>query len=178
MPYLRPSVTLALLAALCLPALAGAKDWQGVEPGRSACADVVTRFGEPAQRRARGAGAVLVYKDDQALPGAKSAQFICRGDGVVEEIEFFVATALDAESIEGTYGRPEVKTFDQAFNKVWQYPTLGVTVFFDKDANVKAIRFSAGAKGAKAAGAAQPGQPAQPAKGAGAPAPAAAEKAP
>jgi len=177
MPSLRPSVTLALLlaAALALPVLAGAKDWQGVDPGRSACADVVTRFGEPAQRRARGAGSVLVYKDDQALPGAKSAQFICRGDGVVEEIEFFVATALDAESIEGTYGKPEVKTFDQAFNKVWQYPTLGVTVFFDKDANVRAIRFSAGAKGAKGAGAAQP---AQPTKGAGAPAPAATEKAP
>ena len=57
-----------------------------------------------------------------------------------------VATALDAESIEGTYGKPEVKTFDQAFNKVWQYPTLGVTVFYDKDSAVKAIRFSAGAR--------------------------------
>ena len=170
MPSTRPSVTAGLLLALTLPALAAAKDWQGVDPGRSACADVVTRFGEPAQRRTRGAGSVLVYKDDQALPGAKTAQFICRGDGVVEEIEFFVATALDAESIEGTYGKPEVKTFDQAFNKVWQYPALGVTVFFDKDSNVKAIRFSPGGKAARGAAAA----PA--AKGGGA-APAAAEKA-
>jgi hypothetical protein len=177
MPSTRPSPTLAplLAAALALPALAGAKDWQGIDPGKSACADVVTRFGEPAQRRARGAGSVLVYKDDQALPGTKAAQFICRADGVVEEIEFFVATALDPESIEGTYGKPEVKTFDQSFNKVWQYPTLGVTVFFDKDSAVKAIRFSAGSKGVKAAGAAQP---AQPVKGAGVPAPAATEKAP
>jgi hypothetical protein len=176
MPSTRPSSPLAplLAVALALPVLAGAKDWQGIDPGKSACADVVTRFGEPAQRRARGAGSVLVYKDDQALPGTKAAQFICRADGVVEEIEFFVATALDAESIEGTYGKPEVKTFDQAFNKVWQYPTLGVTVFFDKDSTVKAIRFSSGPKGAKGAG----GSPAP--KGAAAAPPAAdkAEKAP
>ena len=85
---------------------------------------------------------MLAYKGDQALPGTKEAQFHCRADGVVEEITVFLATPLDGESIEGTYGKPATRTFTDTFQKVWQYPHKGVTVFFDREGQVQAITFS------------------------------------
>lgn len=139
----------SLIIALLLPLAVHAKAWQGVEPGKSTIDDVGTKFGEPTSRVKRGGRVVLAYKGEQALPGTKEAQFHCRPDGVVEEITVFLSTPLDGESIEGTYGKPTTRTFTDSFQKVWQYPQKGVTVFFDRDGAVQAISFSAGtAKGA------------------------------
>ena len=134
----------SLIIALLLPAAAHAKAWQGVEPGKTTADEVGTRFGEPTSRVKRGNRQVLAYKGDQALPGTKEAQFHCRADGVVEEITVFLAAPLDGESIEGTYGRPTTRTFTDTFQKVWQYPGKGVTVFFDREGQVQAITFAAG----------------------------------
>jgi len=141
-----PSKRLAsVLALLLLPSLVQAKAWQNVDPGRSTAEEVVTKFGEPTTRVKRDTRTVVVYRGDQALPGTKQAQFVCRADGVVDEIVVFLATPLDADSIEGTYGNPQSKTFTDTFLKVWQYPAKGVTVFFEKDGNVGSIKFTAGA---------------------------------
>ncbi len=137
------AAALALLAALALPAAAGAKPWQGVEPGKTTADEVVARLGEPTSRVKRGPRTVVAYKGEQALAGTREAQFHCRPDGVVEEITVFLAQPLDAESIEGTYGKGQTKTFTDSFQKVWLYPQKGVSVFFDKDGNVEAIAFSA-----------------------------------
>jgi hypothetical protein len=139
-----------LILALLLPVAVPAKSWQGVDPGRSTADEVGTRFGEPTSRVKRGGRLVLAYKGDQALPGTREAQFHCRADGVVEEITVFLAAPLDADSIEGTYGRPTSKTFTDSFQKVWQYPAKGVTVFFDREAMVTAISFGPGKAGEKA----------------------------
>jgi hypothetical protein len=159
-----------LLIALLLPVTVPAKAWQGVEPGKSTLDEVSTKFGEPTSRVKRGTRVVLAYKGDQALPGTREAQFHCRADGVVEEITVFLTAPLDAESIEGTYGRPTSKTFTDTFQKVWQYPSKGVTVFFDRDGAVQAISFGAGTAGKGA------GKPAAEPKGRPAPEKAAAEK--
>jgi hypothetical protein len=152
----------SLIFALLLPAVVPAKAWQGVEPGKSTADDVGTKFGEPTSRVKRGNRLVLAYKGDQALPGTKEAQFHCRADGVVEEITVFLSTPLDGESIEGTYGKPTSKTFTDTFQKVWQYPQKGVTVFFDREGAVQAISFGPGAagKGADKAHAEPKGRPA------------------
>jgi hypothetical protein len=136
--------TAALFVALLLPVVVPAKAWQGIEPGKSTSDDVTTRFNEPTSRVKRGSRTVLAYKGDQALPGTREAQFHLRPDGVVEEITVFLTTPLDGESIEGTYGKPTSKTFTDSFQKVWQYPVKGVTVYFDKDGGVLAISFSPG----------------------------------
>ena len=143
MPSTRLASVAAALVALALPLAAVAKPWQGVEPGKTTADEVVVKLGEPTSRVKRGARTVVAYKGDQALPGTREAQFHCRADGVVEEITVFLATALDAESIEGTYGKPQTKTFTDSFQKVWLYPQKGVTVFFDKEGTVGAIAFSA-----------------------------------
>ena len=159
MPLTRPSVTAALLLALLVPALAEAKAWQGIEPGKSTADEVVARFGEPTTRKQRGARSVIAYKAEQALPGTKETQFHCRGDGVVEEITVFLSASLDAESVEGTFGKPQSKTFVEAtFQKVWLYPSKGVTVYFDKESNVDVITYTAPAtpKAAAAPAAATP----------------------
>jgi hypothetical protein len=143
MPSTRLASVLAALLALALPAAAAAKPWQGVEPGRSTADEVVTKLGEPTSRVKRGVRTVVAYKGDQALAGTREAQFHCRADGVVEEITVFLAVPLDADSIEGTYGKPQTKTFTDSFQKVWLYPQKGVTVFFDKEGAVEAIAFSA-----------------------------------
>jgi outer membrane protein assembly factor BamE (lipoprotein component of BamABCDE complex) len=143
MPLTRSSVTIALLLALLLPALAEAKAWQGIEPGKSTAEEVVARFGEPTTRKQRGARSVVAYKAEQALPGTKEVQFHCRTDGVVEEITVFLSASLDADSVEGTFGKPQSKTFVEAtFQKVWLYPAKGVTVYFDKESNVDVISYT------------------------------------
>jgi len=132
----------ATLAALLCPTAGLARAWQGIEPGRSRLEAVVTRFGEPTTRQARGQKSVSAYKGDQALPGTREVQFACRADGVVEEIVVFLAAPLDAESVEGTYGKPQARTFVEAtFQKVWLYPQKGVTVFFDKAGAAEIISY-------------------------------------
>jgi len=132
----------ATLAALLCPTAGLARAWQGIEPGRSKLEAVVTRFGEPTTRQARGQKSVAAYKGDQALPGTREVQFACRADGVVEEIVVFLAAPLDAESVEGTYGKPQARTFVEAtFQKVWLYPQKGVTVFFDKAGAAEIISY-------------------------------------
>jgi hypothetical protein len=136
------STAVAALLSLLPPALAQAKPWQGIEPGRSTVDEVVTRFGEPTTRKQRGQKAVVVYKGEQALPGTKEVQFSCRAGAVVEEITVFLANTLDAESVEGTFGKPPSRTFVEAtFQKVWLYPQKGVTVFFDKEGSVEVISY-------------------------------------
>jgi hypothetical protein len=131
----------SLIVALLLPAAVPAKAWQGVDPGKTTIDEVGTKFGEPTSRVKRGSRQVVAYKGDQALPGTKEAQFHCRADGVVEEITVFLSAPLDADSIEGTYGKPTTKTFTDSFQKVWQYPHKGVSVYFDREGLVQAISF-------------------------------------
>jgi hypothetical protein len=140
-----------LLALLC-PTAGQARPWQGIEPGRSRIDAVVTRFGEPTTRKQRGPRSVVAYKGDQALSGTKEVQFACRADGVVEEITVFLASPLDPESVEGTFGKPQSRSFVEAtFQKVWLYPQKGVTVFFDREGTVEAITYGvSSAKGAPA----------------------------
>jgi hypothetical protein len=132
----------ATLLALASPTTGQARAWQGIDPGHSTLEAVVTRFGEPTTRKTRGQKSVAAYKGDQALPGTKEVQFSCRADGVVEEIVVFLASPLDAESVEGTFGKAQARTFVEAtFQKVWLYPQKGVTVFFDKAGAVEIISY-------------------------------------
>ncbi len=160
-------LVLALLAAAALaPLPAAAKAWQGISPGSSTMDEVVNKFGEPTTRTKRSTRTVLAYLGEQALPGTKQAQFHVREDGVVLEITVFLATQLEREAIEGTYGRSPRKTFTDDFLPVWLYEAEGVTVYFTKDGFVNAISFSAGRTAAK------PPPAAKPAKGAAKAAPA------
>ncbi len=139
----------SLLAVALAPALAPAKPWQGITPGTSTQAEVVEKFGEPTTRTKRGAKQVLAYLGEQALPGTKQAQFHVSEDGTVQEITVFLATQLEREAIEGTYGKSPETTFTDAFLPVWIYRGAGVTVYFGKDGYVEAITFGPGAKAAR-----------------------------
>ncbi|HET6437929.1 MAG TPA: hypothetical protein VFG59_07700 [Anaeromyxobacter sp.] len=126
---------LAIIAALLAePALALARTWKGINPGTSLQAEVVQRFGEPTARTKRGNRTVLAYYGDQALEGTRQAQFHVDAAGIVQEITIFLSSPLDAETIEGTYGKPTKKTFvEDTFQKVWIYGSQGVTVYWAKD---------------------------------------------
>src|SRR5512133_3311922 len=162
--WIRPLLVFLAVA----PVIAAARPWQGIQPGTSTQAEVVERFGEPTTKTKRGAKTVLAYYGDQALSGTRQAQFHVDASGVVQEITIFLTAQLDAETVEGTYGKPPQRTFlEDTFQKVWLYPAAGVTVYFGKDGNVEALTFSQGkarpaasgpsAGGAPAAGAAAPG---------------------
>src|SRR6266545_3763149 len=145
------SIRLALLLAVALaPALAG----KGITPGATTQAGVTEKFGEPTTKTKRTGRTVLAYYGEQALDGTRQAQFHVDAQGVVVEITIFLTAQLDAESIEGTYGKPPQRTFvEDTFQKVWVYPASGVTVYFNKDGNVEALTFGPGTKGqAKASG--------------------------
>ncbi len=149
------SIRLALVLALAIPALAHARAWKGVNPGVSTQEEVVQKFGEPSNRTKRGGKTVLAYFGEQALEGTRQTQFHVDAGGVVSEITVFVTAQLDAETIEGTYGKPPQRSFvEDTFQKVWLYPQQGVTVYFSKDGSVEALTFTPGAKGAAKAQAA------------------------
>jgi hypothetical protein len=134
--------------ALALPAPAHARAWKGVNPGATTGAEVVEKFGEPTTKTKRTGRTVLAYYGDQAPDGTRQAQFhVDAATGVVVEITIFLTAHLDADSIEGTYGKPPQKTFvEDTFQKVWLYPTQGVTVYFNKEGAVEALTFAAGTK--------------------------------
>jgi hypothetical protein len=163
---MRPVLLTALLALGLLPHAASAKAWQGITPGVSTLEEVVNKFGEPTTRSKRATRTVLAYLGEQALPGTKQAQFHAREDGVVLEITVFLATQLERESIEGTYGKSPRKTFTDDFLPVWLYESDGVTVYFTKDGYVNAISFSAGRGPSKEPAATRPAPGKAPAKGA------------
>lgn len=137
---------LPLLVLLALgPGAASARAWRGVEPGVTSQAQVIARFGEPTTRAKRGGRMVLAYHGDAAPEGTRQAQFHLDAAGAVQEITVFLAAPLDAETIEGTYGKPPRRTFVEAtFRKVWVYPAEGVTVYFDQDGAAEAISFAVG----------------------------------
>lgn len=136
-----------LLAVFLLPSAAEARPWKGVNPGTSNVQEVVDKFGEPTTRTKRTGRTVLAYYGDQALEGTRQAQFHVDAQNVVVEITIFLTAQLDAESIEGTYGKAPQRTFvEDTFQKVWVYPQEGVTVYFGKDGNVEALSFGPGAK--------------------------------
>jgi hypothetical protein len=142
------SIRLALFLVLAIPALAHARAWKGVNPGVSTQAEVVEKFGEPTNRTKRTGKTVLAYYGEQALEGTRQAQFHVDAGGVVTEITIFLTAQLDAETIEGTYGKPPQRSFvEDTFQKVWLYPQQGVTVYFSKEGNVEALSFTPGAKG-------------------------------
>ena len=156
-------VALFLLVALALPALARARAWKGVTPGVTTQAEVVEKFGEPTAKTKRTSRTILAYYGEQALEGTRQAQFHLDAQGVVVEITIFLTAQLDAETIEGTYGKPPQRTFvEDTFQKVWVYPQQGVTVYFNKEGNVEALSFAAGAKGQKTPAAER--EPVQPAR--------------
>jgi hypothetical protein len=143
------SIRLAVLLALALPAIAHARAWKGINPGATTQAEVVEKFGEPTTKSKRGARTILAYYGDQALEGTRQAQFHVDAQGVIVEITIFLTAQLDAETIEGTYGKPPQRTFvEDTFQKVWLYPQQGVTVYFTKEGNVEALTFAPGTKAA------------------------------
>jgi hypothetical protein len=152
--------------ALAVPSLAAARAWKGITPGTTTQAEVTEKFGEPTTRTKRGGKTILAYYGEQALEGTRQAQFHVDAQGVVVEITIFLTAQLDAETIEGTYGKPPQRTFvEDTFQKVWVYPQSGVTVYFTKEGNVEALSFSQGAKsppGRAAAAAAKDAAPARP----------------
>ena len=165
MPLAKPALLIFLLAA---PALAAARAWQGITPGASTQHEVVEKFGEPTTRTKRPQRTVLAYYGEQAPPGTRQAQFHLDASGVVQEITIFLTAQLEAESVEGTYGKPPQRTFvEDTFQKVWLYPAAGVTVYFAKDGNVEALTFTAGkAPRATAVAAEAPARATTPAAGA------------
>src|SRR6266540_1617706 len=93
------SIRLALLLAVALaPALAAARAWKGIMPGATT-------------QTKRTGRTVLAYYGEQALDGTRQAQFHVDAQGVVVEITIFLTAQLDAESIEGTYGKPPQRPF-------------------------------------------------------------------
>ena len=140
-------VAVVLLLALALPALARARAWKGITPGVTTQLEVVEKFGEPTNKTKRTGRTILAYYGEQALEGTRQAQFHVDPQGVVVEITIFLTAQLDAETIEGTYGKPPQRTFvEDTFQKVWVYPQQGVTVYFGKEGTVEALAFAPGTK--------------------------------
>jgi hypothetical protein len=157
----------AVLALLVLPPAAGAKPWNGIEPGVSRRDDVVKRFGPPSKTVTVSGKEVLAYTDQAAMKGTSQAQFrVDPGTGLVERIDVFPATVIDHDTVEGTFGPPCPRTgpppatacfqkkMTDDFRTYYVYPRLGLAVFFDEaDDRVQSFVYTTART---AAGATQP----------------------
>ncbi len=138
---------LALLLLLATPAAASARPWNNINPGQSARAEVVKKFGEPSKKVKQGDMEVLAYIADQAIKGTTQAQFTVGGDGKVEQIVVFPAVTIDVSEVEDTYGRAcsevekagkivtncYVKQLTDDFRTYYWYKRLGLVIFFGDD---------------------------------------------
>jgi hypothetical protein len=165
-----PLPVAAISILLLLPGAALARSWQGITPGQSTQADVVSRFGEPSTRGKHEGRTALVYRADQAIPGTRQAQFLVGDDGKVAEINVFPGAPLEKDAVVGTFGKDPQKTFTDDFRTVWRYRSIGVIVFFGKEGTVEAIRYLAPERGAPPAPAAEGAAPSGSAPGPASPA--------
>lgn len=148
-----PSASALLLALLLVPAAAGAKPWNGVDPGASGLIDVLGKFGEPSKRVTANGKDVLVYSKDKAIKNTLQVQFKCDAvTGVVERIDVYPAVTITAAAIESAYGpdckaKPGaepcyVRRESETKAVYYLYADLGVAVFFQADAKtVRSMAF-------------------------------------
>lgn len=122
----------ALLSALALPA--SAAPWLGITPGTSTVAQVVAKFGEPAERLEKSGRTVLSYQGERAIKGTRQANFYFDAAGRVDEIHVFPASVVPADAVEGTYGKDYVKRLTEDFRTYYWYGRLGLVVFLSEDA--------------------------------------------
>jgi hypothetical protein len=144
MRLIRSALAAIALLSGAAPLCAHAKAWQGVTPGATPAAELEGRFGPPSTRGKLGGRAAYVYKDEAAIGATRQAQFFAGDDGIVAEIVVFPAARIDAEAVEGTYGKPSKKAFTDDLRPVWYYPAAGITVFFGKAGQVDAMSFRPG----------------------------------
>jgi hypothetical protein len=138
-------VSCALL--LAAPLAGHAHPWRDIVPGQTPEAALVQKLGEPSARAK--AGALLVYDGEQAPEGTKKVLFRVDSGGLVQDITAYVGQPLSNDEVLGTFGEPQKKGFiEDTFQKVWQYPSKGLDVYFGKDGLVIALRYTPGAKAA------------------------------
>jgi hypothetical protein len=136
---------LCALAVVVVSLPAGAKPWQGIEPGASRKDDVVKRFGEPSRTMTQDGKEVLAYFAKEAIKGTTQAQFkVDPASGLVERIDVFPAPVIEKDTIENSYGGAcpggampatpcYLRKLTDDFRTYFLYVKLGVAIFFNED---------------------------------------------
>jgi hypothetical protein len=137
---------IAVAAVLLAAASAGAKSWQGVEPGQTKKAELLEKFGEPSRVMTSEGKELIGYLDQKAIKGTKQVQFtVDPATQHVERIVVFPGPLIDKESVENTYGPlcpagkvPSSlicyqKKITDDFRTYFFYPRLGLAVFLNED---------------------------------------------
>lgn len=134
----------SLLALLVmLPCAALAKPWNGIDPGTSARADVVKKFGEPSKVTMAGGHEVLTYLKEKAIKGTVQSQFrVEKESGVVDRIDVFPEPIIDQDAIEKNYGAEcapgekagcYLRRSQDKKAAYFLYSQLGLAIFFRED---------------------------------------------
>ena len=133
------------------PAAASARAWQGVDPGVSTQA----RGGRALRRahharEARRADRPRLPRRRRRPEGTRQAQFhVDAARASSRRSRSSSPRQLDAESIEGTYGKPPQRTFvEDTFQKVWLYPAAGRDRLLRQGRQRRGAHLRAGAKAA------------------------------
>jgi len=145
---------LAFSMAVLSASAAGAKPWNGIEPGVSRRDEVTKKFGEPAKTVMVEGKEILAYVGPRAIKGTTEAQFkIDNGSKLVERIDVFPAPMVDREAVESTYGPScspgsppasacYVKKLTDEFQTYFLYSKLGLAIFWNEDGkSVKSFVF-------------------------------------
>jgi hypothetical protein len=132
-----------LFGAVVIAGTAGAKPWNGIEPGAAVKADVVKKFGEPSKVTIVGGHEVLTYLKEKAIKGTVQSQFrVEKEKQIVDRIDVFPEPIIDQEAIEKSYG-PEcppnsregcyLKRTQDKKPSYFLYEKLGLAIFFKED---------------------------------------------
>ena len=149
---LHRALALTAAASLLAPALAAAKPWKGVTPGKSTRADVESRWGKPPllKEKAGDCAATLTYNADQKPEGAKEVQVCVDAAGKVTQLRVFPDAELDRGTVEEAFGDEYRKKLSDEFIPYWHYEKDGLVVFFEKGGKkVKVLLYIEGKAHAK-----------------------------
>ncbi len=139
------SLAVVALLFVALPAFANARKWQGIEPGATKREEVTQKFGEPSRVVTADGRETIAYFGKEAIKGTKEVQFKMDATGkVVDRIDVLPGPVIDKETIENSYGGvcPNgpppaapcfVKKVTDDFRTYYQYPKLGLVIFFNED---------------------------------------------
>jgi len=145
---------LAFSIAVLSASAAGAKPWNGIEPGVSRRDEVTKKFGEPSKTVVVESKEILAYVCFWASKGTTEAQFkVDNASKLVERIDVFPAPMVDREAVESTYGPAcspgsapasacYVKKLTDEFQTYFLYSKLGLAIFWNEDGkSVKSFVF-------------------------------------
>ncbi len=122
-----------LLLSISLPVLA--KEWKGMEPGKTSKSEVIDKFGAPTKEFSKGGKLSdgIRYEGEDAIEGALQADFFFDMNEKLYRIDVIPARELTRKQVVRVYGKDYMEGTTKKGLKYIRYTKKGLTIFFESE---------------------------------------------